>query len=433
MAEFILEEDYPIPETPFTELPEGMLQKLTNAAPILQSSYNIPVDKYTTVYATSDIHADLKAISNILYSAGLITESIGDTSIRNIFNVRWNPTAKNTLLIIAGDIVDGKRRDGNQVDDPTGDIEVLLHIFLYNLRVSAREVNSELRFTIGNHDYYSVFMHNHILLRYIHDKANELFMTKDYRSACLLPFYRCCPYICITIGSELMFIHASYHDKTLTKPLNDILELQEKVDTTDYDNIIDVIIEGFKGTVIDGIDSRPYVRNPASTVCEKLKKSPYRLIVVGHCQTNVTNVDNIIKNEIEKDKTNNCTKGGCVVLGCADIDGPRIAFVDISMSKAFIQRENPTTKETLERYEILKIELDNEIKRVSRVHTHDGTNDEIIVWYVNNAYVNNANTGCSGASCSIMGGNRKRKTKDKRRIRRTKKVKKVKNGEKGKI
>ena len=191
MAEFILEEDYPIPETPFTELPEGMLQKLTNAAPILQSSYNIPVDKYTTVYATSDIHADLKAISNILYSAGLITESIVDTSMRNIFNVRWNPTAKNTLLIIAGDIVDGKRRDGNQVDDPTGDIEVLLHIFLYNLRVSAREVNSELRFTIGNHDYYTVFMHNHILLPYIHDKANELFMTKDYRSACLLPFYRC--------------------------------------------------------------------------------------------------------------------------------------------------------------------------------------------------------------------------------------------------
>jgi len=65
------------------------------------------------------------------------------------------------------------------------------------------------------------------------------------------------------------------------------------------------------------------------------------MTIVGHCQTNSCgaaggNMRSIL-NKPEYSDHSCDTLGGCVLLGCNDPDdeGPRLAFVDIAMSKAF--------------------------------------------------------------------------------------------------
>ena len=56
----------------------------------------------------------------------------------DVWNVEW--IAGDTLLVILGDLVDGT--------DPR--TRLLIHILIFNLRISARAVNGDVLFTIGN-------------------------------------------------------------------------------------------------------------------------------------------------------------------------------------------------------------------------------------------------------------------------------------------
>ena len=84
---------------------------------------------------------------------------IEDDPYEYVWTLEW--VADDTMLMITGDLVDGMRvdpRGSRTVDDQRGSYEMLLHILIFNLRIDARERNSDVLFTIGNHDLYSVLL-----------------------------------------------------------------------------------------------------------------------------------------------------------------------------------------------------------------------------------------------------------------------------------
>jgi len=431
MEEFCIDAGDYILSNPMTELPTTILTKLHGSKPLLASSYNIPKDKYKKVYTTSDIHADIHTFSKILFKTGLSTEDL-QTDLSNLYSIRWNPRMTDTILVIVGDIVDG-HRNGKSVSDPTGDIEIKLHILLYNLRLSARSYNSELRFIIGNHDFHTVIQDRQIdrdlnlpepyntitdpielsLIRrsyytnmdgfyeaYVHPAAKTLFGNRLNRRTCLLPFYECCPYLCVTIGNEIIFVHASLHggpkgQYNLTPKL---LEIQQQIESSSLtDSItgtnlsnIHFIAHINEANVTYGsvIWSRFYSIGTEDDVCSLLVETDYTMTIVGHCPTNMygkipgTHMHSILERPTYNDK--GCkADGGCVLLGCNDNlnprdKGPHIAFVDISMSRAFVNKGV--------REEILLLEHDESFQdtrfynKISRINTAEDPNDIIVVW-----------------------------------------------------
>lgn len=420
---YISNGDYAITR-PMTTLPDAVLTKLHNSRKFLSSPYNIPSGKYTKIYTTSDIHADIYAISRILFRSGLTTEDL-QADLSNLYDIRWNPEMKETLLVIVGDIVDGYR-DGLSVNDPTGDIEIKLHIYLFNLRLSAQSYNSELRFTIGNHDYHTVIQDieyaqdinlpepyntatdageiailrnsyygiiNVIYNDYVHPRAKALFGTRANRRNCLIPFYECCPYVCITVDNEMIFVHASLHggpqgQYNLTQKL---LEVQDRIDNS---SLVDTITGGNLSNVhfIAHVNrnmtyggplwTRFYSNSSQAIVCSVVTASPYKMTIVGHCQTNQCGTlgSNMLSILYKPEYiTHSCdTLGGCVLLGCDDPAdaGPRLAFVDIAMSSAFAGkgvREEILLLENVEGLQDTRV-----YNKITRINTID--NSLIPVW-----------------------------------------------------
>ena len=108
-------------------------------------SYVVERD-YARIVATSDVHADLWKFVQMLLLAKLVRSmSSSDDIYELVWTLEW--AAKDTLLVITGDLVDGKRETGT-VTDPHGSYEMLLHILLFNLRIGARKRNSDLMFNI---------------------------------------------------------------------------------------------------------------------------------------------------------------------------------------------------------------------------------------------------------------------------------------------
>jgi hypothetical protein len=134
----------------------------------------IDASKFDRIYVNSDIHSDYRNFINYLKNLNLINIPSGlsiyeDKTNPSSRNDIYNPAfitdttwkARNTLYIIVGDLVDG-RRGIAEVDDPRGSFDLLLHMFIYNLRLRALEMNSDILFTIGNHDFITAIKHTMI-------------------------------------------------------------------------------------------------------------------------------------------------------------------------------------------------------------------------------------------------------------------------------
>ena len=145
---------------------DPIIQKLMreNLSNVYKRSYKISCCEFDKVIFLSDIHADLRKFIQILRSTNIagvkkdtpILDPYKGDDIYNpimISNVVFFP--KKTLLVIIGDLVDGER-SGEVVNDDRGNFEYLLLCFLHNLRISARKKNSEVLYTIGNHDYETI-------------------------------------------------------------------------------------------------------------------------------------------------------------------------------------------------------------------------------------------------------------------------------------
>lgn len=352
-------------------LPEVIENKLETTAELFQRSYRIDHTLYTNVYITSDIHADLEKLDSLLRNSGIVyrpawSAELGITrEAHMICNTDWVVTQ--TLIIIIGDIVDGRRgSDALEIPDPKGDIELLLHMYLYNLRIKANSFESELRFTLGNHDFHSVIEDHtnypNFYELHVHRRAQAFFVSREGRRACLLPFYQCCPYLLLTLSNEVACVHggfvgytgAGFQDNT-----GFITTAQETIDEAggDFYALTDDQLTMLatanntantdNGYEVSPLWSRWYTYSSEEGVCQHINRpgNPYKLIVVGHCQTGNTLFPSCsstgahgkaILARPEYTRHNCDISGGCVILGCRGPEGaPRLAFVDIAMSRAF--------------------------------------------------------------------------------------------------
>jgi len=273
--------------------------KLNNAVPILRRpNHIINSEDFHTVYFSSDIHADYRKYVQMLKSIGMATNIAGYNEYM-IQDVEWG-LGPGVLLVIVGDLVDGKRSEGKEVEDTVGSFEYLLLAFLYNLRIKARIAGSEILYTIGNHDYHTVItscydQHN-FLSRYVTDNARLFFNNHVDRQKALLPFYNLNPYYLLSFHvagvPETACIHGGLHrthDNYRLK--NDVEAAQDAIDEgAPLSSFIgDPLVKESNGD-INGVGdmagalwSKTYAYKSAN--CDLLTPEDYPFLIVGHCPT----------------------------------------------------------------------------------------------------------------------------------------------------
>ena len=358
------------------QLPVTVLEKIEEAQDFFRSPYVIDQARYDTIFITSDIHADLGKFDLLLQQAGIVRvidrPELGPLSplVRLICQREW--VAERTLVIIVGDIVDGRRNsDYFEVPDPKGNIELLLHAYLYNLRIQADRHASELRFISGNHDYDSVIQEDtpqslDFYAMHVHRSATQFFVNRAGRRACLMPFYNCCPYLMVAVGNEIACVHGGflgYNGIGIVDNTDITITAQTQIDTAgNFEGLApesrnELARAQIRANLPNGFEysplwSRRYAYGTEAEVCEDLG-ARYALTVVGHCQTGggccvngahtraILSRPEYIRHQCHND-------GGCVLAGCMDAQGaPRLAFVDISMSRAFNPAGSPIDRSEL--------------------------------------------------------------------------------------
>lgn len=385
---------YPRFDFPITGLPISILNKMSDLAQeVTLPSHNFNREHYKNVFLTSDIHSDLEKFSYILYNATIIdryytthpdnasmsgyTNNIdGIISFLTNFEVIFTDVEgySNFLLVIIGDLVDGKRdASPYEVRDYFGNLEVLLHVFLYNLRIKAALKNSEVVFTIGNHDWHTVITNVYdpttklLYNRYVHTTAKKLFgglpdpalpkpplppgiPSYDYlgwvnRRNTLLPFYSLSPFLVVTIDNEVICVHGGLHNGTENMRAN-IIAVQKQINSKGLiPSILSVANKLFLSDESKPLWTRFYSQATEAQVCGAIMSDDnHHLTVVGHCPTDIClDPPTGYMANLESEDRDRCQhiggvtqSNGCVLFGCKDADfAPRLAFVDITMSTAF--------------------------------------------------------------------------------------------------
>jgi len=347
-----------------------------------QTSF-LECSNYDTVYITSDIHSDLRKFMQILMSLKLIpTKSIADIYDPTLISdVIWTGGA-NTLFIIVGDLVDGKRNEERSVDDPKGSFELLLFLLLHNLRIQARKVKSDIRYTMGNHELDSCINDTiGFYDDYVTDDAKRFFINFTIRRQMLRPFLQASPSILLALAdgdkNELICIHGGLHEDDDTgergKDLTDSLkEKQETLDSTmDLITFVNILVSDNKtnGAVSRGAWTRLY-KEDTPDVCGTLERSAYPLTVVGHCPTLMS--ERPIRIFTENPAYSHCDKGdddhhvGCIITDCNKDGAPTLAMVDAGMSAGF-RRYDPKKNPSRE-VEVLKLTHDRALESAARYY-----------------------------------------------------------------
>ena len=348
--------------------------KIAPLSQLVDRNYIVDATKYPTVYITSDIHSDVRKCIQMLQGAGLLDlGSLNDIyKLDTIYNpalfdqIEWRGGA-GTLLVIVGDLVDGKRIDKTYINDPKGSFEFLLHALLYNLKIKALNAGSDVRFTIGNHDFDTVIRDRQgsLYTSYVTDEAKKFFGDHRIRQAALLPFYKVSPFYLLSIElgrqKQVACVHGGLHS---------IPEYTHVVETDiiDYTEIIRDLQEEVSGNFTPGgaenffpdkamtsfvnptpVDqpaplwTRSYAMSDSIKHCTEIAKTGYKLVVVGHCPTNsgfsrteaVMSGDKVAYAGCEHSPSGP-VGDGCVVLDCIHSNGkPQLAFVDVALSYGF--------------------------------------------------------------------------------------------------
>ena len=333
---------------------EKQVQRMFNK----KSGHEIDGD-FDRVFVTSDIHADLRKFVQILLACKLI--SIGDYrhdqiyEDDNIYEIVWEArwVASKTLLVICGDLIDGKRA-GNGTGDVRGSYEFLLHCLLFNLRIQARDktLRSDVRFTIGNHDAATVtsFAPPRMVIAgssYIEDCHVEFAPRTDAHAShgngiyikrrnMLLPFYACSPYIMLTMG-RAAFVHAGFVNDYNLDSYGVALARQTALNEAPLEIEVSGLLSFFAHTrdprgTPDELWSRAYASEKPCTTSEAHRH--FDLIAVGHCITHQHDDYMHLKPVLEQQCENDFTgTHGCVLTrDCKKDGGPLIALVDTGMS-----------------------------------------------------------------------------------------------------
>jgi hypothetical protein len=186
------------------------------------SNHVINASEYDRAFFTSDIHSDLRKFVQMLKNNRLIGTSLlayDEDAMYNpalIADSEWTGGPR-TILVIIGDLVDGKRI--KSVQDSRGSFEFLLFALLYNLRRKANRAGSEVLFTIGNHEYDSIIRvktrPSDYYKDYVTDEAKRFFNDDNMiRSGALLPFLKTSPYYLlsfVTSKIEVICVHGGLY------------------------------------------------------------------------------------------------------------------------------------------------------------------------------------------------------------------------------
>jgi hypothetical protein len=351
-------------------------------------THNIDCTLYDNVYIFSDIHADFFKFCQILFEYELI--KINDTNKNDIINeiysdldadqteeqilsmyakffhiienIEWNGGEK-TLIILVGDLVDGKR-DNSEVYDPKGIFELLIHSLVHNIRIKSRENKSDMLFTFGNHDFFGCFYNDFPYLKYIHTSCKEYYkMDLKKRLLFLQPFYINSPYLFLNLQynneTKIKCIHAGIHSEHGVRiPDNVLDESQTMLNSITFDNITQIHMINIKSIADTLLVVRPYynVNDKRKDGCNFIKDDD-PLLIIGHCPTaesmkteiqninspeyvncdyweeNLADVNKL--NEFIEFRHNPQTKG-CVVVGCNhENHTPKLIYVDSALSNSF--------------------------------------------------------------------------------------------------
>ena len=378
---------------------------------------NMNAKNYRTIYITSDIHADIRKLLKLLIDEGIISitpnkhtdKSSFDPYTDHIYTYPFidniNFLKNNMLFIILGDLVDGRRPidvnqgTGTEVDDPRGNFELILHIFLFNMRLKAREKHSEVLFTLGNHDFANIILNkdsSNILSKHRHSKDYFYLREKSgmYESSKIfydvfINFYKMSPYIMLllqndnNVNSEFKCIHASFNHSNKdpdaydnTDSLNSLQEYLNKNGFTEEFTTTDTYMKllGDSATLIGLLWSRFYI----NADCKKIKDNDANkntTIVVGHCPTpDFKRINNLEVTHPAQPLYDGCagltsvvdnvSARGCVVADCFENGIPKILFVDTMMSQAFYPHDK-THERSEQTCEFLLLEHDTTLRKVN--------------------------------------------------------------------
>jgi hypothetical protein len=317
-----------------------------------QPNHIVNITGRTEVFITSDIHADYRKFVQILVTGGFISiPDVGD--LYEGYNI-YNPNIiskcewikNNCLIVIAGDLVDGKRDQG-VVNDPNGFFELLLHLLIFNLRIKGKSNNSNILFTIGNHELETVIANTTTLDAYIHKEAIIFFKSINNRSIILKHFYELNPYVflvlkTLSMENEVVILHGGLHNDSGSQMNTvELTKLQNSINTGGLSILADYRKNNFEEIYSGPLWTRFYAQHPKDS-CNK--PSDYALTVVGHCPTSIfTELSDILNtpNYFGCDVSNKNKMKGCVILNCLENPSapglPRIALVDVSLSSAFTE------------------------------------------------------------------------------------------------
>jgi len=377
-----------------------------------EANHVIDPTLYDTVHTIGDIHSDFRKFLQIISDLNLITLPAGvDLYSDTIYDPRiicdtvWN--VERTLLVLVGDLIDGSRGlvpdrasgtmvFGKVVNDRNGSFEFLLHCFLYNMRMKAKNMNSELGFTLGNHEMFSVYrettelyaigaavkyknLFDKYLYTYVHPTTwtflnipiDPTYITDPIKSVDLAgidiikqqrtrrkelldPFYKNSPYIMLFLENdavkEAAFIHGGFHDLTLpyipdtNYSTSDYLQRPGVIQIQESLTLSRDITNTFTNpqtSIWQMLNKRDYMEKSGfgTELCDKTRDSnfTYKKIIVGHCPTGMSAFNALYGSPEREAECGARGTTGCVLSACTN---PKIIFTDTGLSQAFSMTSN---------------------------------------------------------------------------------------------
>jgi hypothetical protein len=284
------------------------------------------------IYVLSDIHSDFPRFIQLLYNSNIIKFNTNNITQEYFHSLDilydFDIIDKNFMLIIAGDLINGRRPEYDlQTDDITGDYELRLFIFLTNLKYKANLLNSDVLWCLGNHEYFSLITETQNMMRFRCDKCLDFYKSDKNRINILLCFLLVSPYYFIILHHKrlnryIFICHAG---------LNNSTNLLQYIDHQP-DNLYKKVNKDILYTKSYSNDLDNYNHNELSlntNICKIVKKYNYDMMIYGHCTINVVSE---LKNK--QKYINGCEDKKCILAVCGDKNiGAQIVFVDIGLSK----------------------------------------------------------------------------------------------------
>jgi len=337
-----------------------IVKKINKCRELLLSNnlinHKVDCSIYNDVFFISDIHSDLRKFISLLHSGGFVEldnfDPYNEIDSDFISKIKW--IKNNSLLVIIGDLVDGtrvskindKKINMGTVNDKIGNFEILLHILIYNLRLQALLLNSNILFTYGNHDLIAIFKDSNGYEDYVSPETKKYFYNSmSLRANVLKYFYALSPYIVLQLSTpknsrEILCVHGGLHTEGGANIFNndeienflkfqeilsltgvfgiDIYRESNYADQNENDKGNNILFDNqfkspeelvsynyFKSETTNLIDlynkyilsadnnkylliSRFYTSTNQEAVCKSIKDFGHdiKMIVVGHCPTN---------------------------------------------------------------------------------------------------------------------------------------------------